>query len=431
MNQLLLASIFVIELVNYSLGLLICFGARRKWLAIDICGFVVYAFVIFTMRLQLYEFRLIMNAIILIILIVTLQERISIRAEQILMTLFLIIMLEGILNIPINHISVFRDSNYVENMNYLCSSLMTMGILLVILYLIKHKQLAYIKRMKCFKRWIPTIVLIMAIFLLFTIAGLNYANTQLDSQGFSIFVLVVSIIAFISVGFLGIFSIYLKNTYEKMELLFESERKLMKMSINNYELLLEKEEDTRRYRHDMKNHLICLKDLVENQKLNLFHEYIDKMQGQMKVIQASYYHCGNEVLDAVLNYYVPMIADDVKITVSGCWPEHLNIENIDLCTIFSNLIQNAIEGLSFEGAEEKYLKVHINQGNDYLEVIICNSISLEQKNQKNSLLKSTKPDSMNHGIGLRNVRDTVKKNLGQFQISIKDQEVISQVIFRI
>lgn len=428
MNQIMLILIFIVELLNYSLGLSICFNSKRKWILVDITGCLVYIYILFNFNLQSYEFRLIMNTIILIILMVTILEKIGKRIVHIIMMLFVATLLEGIFNVPMNWI--FRETIHYENIIYLSSSIITMTVLIAVQLLLKKRLLVYFKMIKLLQSWIPIIVLIMAIFLLFTIAGLNYANTQLNNEKFSIFVPIVSMIAFISVGFLGIFLIYYKITNEKIAQLIESERDLMKMSINNYELLLEKEEDTRRYRHDLKNHLICLRDLAQSKKLDLVNEYINKMLGQMKIIQDKSYHTGNVVMDAILGYYIPMVADDVNVIVTGYWSEYLEIDNVDICTIFSNLIQNAVEGLEVDGLDEKYLIVNIIQGNDYLEVLIRNSISHKQKDQNASLFKSKKSDSRNHGIGLRNAKETVNKNKGQFQISIFDKEVVSEVIFK-
>lgn len=428
MNRLLLILIFIVELLKYSLGLILCFNARRKWKWVDVIAGFICVFVLFSMKLQSYEFRLIMMIIILITMMITLQEKMGKRVVSIIMMLFVITCMDGIFEVPMNHIGIFRENVYADNVIYLSSSMITMIVISTIIILKKKRFFDCTRVIKWLQGWIPIMVLIMAIFLLFTIAGLNYANTKLENEKFAIFVSVVSTIALSSVGFLGVFLIYFRNTNEKMEEFIEIERNWNKMSINNYQLLLEKEEDTRRYRHDLNNHLICLRELAQSQKLYLINNYIDIMQGQMNVIQHKCYNIGNEVLNAILNYYLPMVANDVKITVTGCCSENLGINNMDLCTIFSNLIQNAVEGLCFDGTDEKYLMVHINQGNDYIKVIIRNSIYPEQKDQKVAVFKSKKSDSKNHGIGLRNVKETVKKNHGQFQITIEDNEVVSQVI---
>ena len=51
---------------------------------------------------------------------------------------------------------------------------------------------------------------------------------------------------------------------------------------------------------------------------------------------------------------------------------------------------------------------------------ISNSISKQTEGIKGDLPKTTKKDKKNHGIGLRNVKETVEKNHGTFQWGVED-----------
>jgi hypothetical protein len=75
---------------------------------------------------------------------------------------------------------------------------------------------------------------------------------------------------------------------------------------------LEKEEDTRRYRHDENGHLVCLQHLLECQKYAEAKEYLATMQGQVRTMQNKSYQVGNEVFDAVLKKNVLLI---IMITI--------------------------------------------------------------------------------------------------------------------
>jgi len=396
MNQFLLLVIYIVELLNYSLGLLISFNVKRNWIWLDLVGLSLFSILIFNTKLQFNELRIIMYVIILTVIMITYKENIGNRILRTIMLLFLITLIESIFDMPISNIILLKDSIYTENIYFLCSSITTMGTLLFVRIIVKKRLVDYNKIMRCLRSWITILVILMAIFLLFTITGLNYAKNQINSEKFSIFISIVNIAALVSMGFIGVFIIYIKNTNEKMERLIEAERELMKMSINNYELLLEKEEDTRRYRHDLKNHLICLRDLIENNRIDLVNEYIINMNDQINTIEDKCYHTGNEILDAILNYYLYIIKDEAEIIINGFCSGNIMINNVDMCTIFSNLVHNAIEELDSNCFDEKHFIVNITQGKNYVEIQIRNSTIRKIKDYGILSFKSKKNDSRNH-----------------------------------
>lgn len=63
-----------------------------------------------------------------------------------------------------------------------------------------------------------------------------------------------------------------------------------------FTLLLEKEKETRRYRHDMLNHLICLQEHIKNQRYEDAEAYLEELLAQMHEIREMQYDIGNEVV---------------------------------------------------------------------------------------------------------------------------------------
>ena len=48
--------------------------------------------------------------------------------------------------------------------------------------------------------------------------------------------------------------------------------------------LLEKEEETRKYRHDMNNHLMCLSALAEAENIPEIRDYLSNLQNQFRSV---------------------------------------------------------------------------------------------------------------------------------------------------
>ena len=110
-----------------------------------------------------------------------------------------------------------------------------------------------------------------------------------------------------------------------------------------YDTLLERENDTRKFRHDMSNHLICLENLAREDNLEALRKYLGQMREQMQEIQKKSYSVGNDILNILTNHYVSLLDDNTRVTVSGFI--HTGTDEMKLCTIYANLLQNAVEEL--------------------------------------------------------------------------------------
>ena len=97
---------------------------------------------------------------------------------------------------------------------------------------------------------------------------------------------------------------------------------------------------------------------------------------------------------------------------------------MELCTIFSNIIQNAVEELKRQEKKEKYIKVIVKQGRHFVSVKVANS-SDYMWNEKN---ETRKKDKRNHGFGLENVKEAIGRNGGEISFLADGKEVSVEVI---
>lgn len=74
---------------------------------------------------------------------------------------------------------------------------------------------------------------------------------------------------------------------------------------NNYYVCFFREADTRRYRHDINNHLMCLRALVDG---NIeAQNYIDNLQEKLYVIKNKSYETGFQLMNILLGNYLSEI----------------------------------------------------------------------------------------------------------------------------
>ena len=156
-------------------------------------------------------------------------------------------------------------------------------------------------------------------------------------------------------------------------------------------------------------------------------DYVQKMQKQMNQIQKKIYTVGNQILDIVTNYYLNMLSPEITIKISGNVYGQLYIDSDALCTIYGNLMNNAVEELS--KANKGYISIEFTKGEEYFQIIVENSLSLASKN-KDNLLLTEKEDKKNHGLGLNNVRKTVEENNGKIDIIYDKQKFKATVTLK-
>lgn len=221
----------------------------------------------------------------------------------------------------------------------------------------------------------------------------------------------------------------MKSINEKMGKLIETERALKQMSENYYSTLLRKEEETRKYRHDMNNHILCLKEYAKKEQAIDTLQYIEILQERLDEIQKKVYFTGNDILDILLNYHLQFL-NNTDITVTGICKCKLEINNVDFCIVISNLLQNAVEEILRQEDENRYIKVNVEQGKSFFRLEIRNSSKAVFSKNKN-FPESLKEDKENHGMGLMNIMETIERNQGKFEIEGDGKEVCAMIVLPI
>ena len=175
------------------------------------------------------------------------------------------------------------------------------------------------------------------------------------------------------------------------------------------------DEELRRFRHDYRNHLIVVNAYLQNGRIDEASAYLAAINSSVngflnKIVT------GNFVADAILNHKAVVAAQsDISIVFDGAIPES-GIKNEDLCTILANLLDNAIEASRVVTAlKEKQIKVQSTRQSDVLLLCVENPTLAKTVSKK-----TTKRDSRNHGLGLKNVERVVKRYSGSATYDVND-----------
>ncbi len=230
-------------------------------------------------------------------------------------------------------------------------------------------------------------------------------------------------VAAVAVNFLIYY--FILRTNRAMEI--KTELAIVKEQIKHYNDITAAQAQTRKLKHDLSNHIISIKSYVEEGKKDECLKYLDSLTDYAD-INSDIIDTGNSVIDAIFTAKRNLARErNIDFSADIQIPENLKINSSDCCVIFGNALDNAIEACD-KVKGDKYIKVSLVYRDGSLMCKIANSMS----EAKNPLLKTTKADKINHGIGLKNIRETLNKYSSMLRVEQNSGEfVLSFIIYEV
>lgn len=167
--------------------------------------------------------------------------------------------------------------------------------------------------------------------------------------------------------------------------------------------------DMRGWRHDYHNHLQVMKADLAAGHLEELSAYLDDLERDLDRVD-TYVKSGNLMVDAILNSKLSLTEKGgVAVTCKAVVPESLTVDDVDLCVILGNLLDNALESCEKLPAGERWLRVYLAARGAQLYVSIQNSAVEDPSfNARNYITEKRG----NHGLGMKRVAAVVDKYEG-------------------
>ena len=188
-----------------------------------------------------------------------------------------------------------------------------------------------------------------------------------------------------------LFNCISKQYFENISLLME---KQVEQQVEHYKKINKLTDDLREFRHDYKNHMICLQSLLNNKQYDEALSYVKSITNQ-EILDSNKFFSGNQIADAILTDKNELAQkNNCKIIFDGSVSDEISVSN--LCTILSNALDNSIEACSKIDSDETQIIDVKCVASELIQIIRISNPNLDN----NAVTETSKADRKNHGFGL-------------------------------
>ena len=270
---------------------------------------------------------------------------------------------------------------------------------------------------------LPILSNIVSLLLVF---GYNF-NQNIDSKS-NLIVLAFTVLLMIasSIMLLIVISKIVKD--DKLKLEYELINERINLSHKNYENMIQAQKKLRYVYHDLKNHMICMKSYDTKEEII---SYINNLEFQINDFE-NLRNTGNKTLDIILNDKICLckkynieLEDSINIS-------KLNfIKENDICAIFANALDNAIQAcININDEIEKRIEVKATYINGFAVIKFINT-KINDIKFTGDRIKTSKEDNKIHGIGLASIKYIVNKYDGEVIVNYSENEFILKIMIPI
>lgn len=315
-----------------------------------------------------------------------------------------------------------RDIFDISNYDFIISNYFRVIIIVIFSLLFKYKR----------KRKIDDVLNYVYLNIFFSFGSTLFPLGIVQSNLFKIdtkSALVTSLFAYINIV-ISIMSIirFTKNKNEKDKYYLESivKDETLKLQEDYYQKLIDNYASLRNFKHDIKAHYHVLNKLLENDKNDDAKIYLENIFEHIN--SADEYSTNNLYISSILNSFSQTFKDNqINFDFSYNVNSVINMNNMDICSLFYNLVINAIEA-NLKLSENRYIILNVVNIKNNLLIKITNPIDDIKEIEYIQERKSSKIDIENHGIGLQKIDEIVAKYSGKNDYRVEDNCLINKIV---
>lgn len=165
-------------------------------------------------------------------------------------------------------------------------------------------------------------------------------------------------------------------------------------------------------KHNMKNHLVSILAYAQVGECDKVISFVNDLMEDGGLRISAIANSGNVVIDSLVGYWYALAEkSDIDFTVDLNIPMQMMFKGSDISLILGNLLENAVEATQ-KVPKDRYIRVQVKYDKNNLLLYVVNNYYEQLRKTKNNVLKSTKQDAANHGVGIQSVYRIAEKYHG-------------------
>lgn len=240
--------------------------------------------------------------------------------------------------------------------------------------------------------------------------------------------MIIILVAYLNiiVSFISII-LFVKNKKEKEQYYLNNimKDKTLKLQEEYYLKLIDNYSNIRKFKHDIKGHLSVVNRLIKTKNYDEANNYLGNM---FEIITGNdLYNTPNIYISSILNSFDQSFIDNqIKFDLSYHVVGDLIIDDLDICSLFYNLISNAIEA-NLKIENDRFIKLVIVSIKNNLIIKIVNPVGNNFELENITKNKTTKKDQENHGLGLITIDNIISKYKGKADYGITNHNLVINI----
>jgi hypothetical protein len=187
----------------------------------------------------------------------------------------------------------------------------------------------------------------------------------------------------------------------------------------NYDLLIERVEETKTVQHDLRHHMVMIESFLDSKDFDKLKSYVKEFQSAIRRIQPV--SDSKNIVAGVLVRHYTNLAEKNGIDMKS----KLNIErdveisDADLCAVLSNLLENAIEACQRQTGGHRFITLSVGQTASVLSIRVDNSTDGEVCERGGAFISSK--GEGRKGYGLESVKAVARRYSGDVDFTFDKQ----------